>query len=150
MQHLLARASWDTDGVRDDLRDYVIGALGDTDGVLVVEAFVPGSGMTEGGDRLELGRLDADVVVLRASRADPATGVVSGAHVELRDGAPVRVRPWRLQVRSPEELDALAAAAGLALAERFGGWSGEPFDEDADVHVSVYRRVPGASLVSGQ
>src|SRR5690242_6725472 len=28
-QHLLARASWDTDGARDDLRDYVVGALGD-------------------------------------------------------------------------------------------------------------------------
>jgi SRSO17 transposase len=37
MQHLLGRASWDTDGVRDDLRDYVIGALGDEDGVLVVD-----------------------------------------------------------------------------------------------------------------
>jgi SRSO17 transposase len=37
MQHLLARASWDTDGVRDDLRDYVVGTLGDTDGVLVVD-----------------------------------------------------------------------------------------------------------------
>ena len=37
MQYLLARASWDTDGVRDDLRDYVIGALGDTDAVLVVD-----------------------------------------------------------------------------------------------------------------
>ena len=37
MQHLLARANWDTDGVRDDLRDYVVGALGDTDGVLVVD-----------------------------------------------------------------------------------------------------------------
>jgi SRSO17 transposase len=37
MQHLLARASWDTDGVRDDLRDYVVGMLGDTDGILVVD-----------------------------------------------------------------------------------------------------------------
>ena len=37
MQYLLARASWDTEGVRDDLRDYVIGALGDTDGVLVFD-----------------------------------------------------------------------------------------------------------------
>ena len=37
MQHLLARASWDTDGVRDDLRDYVTGHLGDTDAVLVVD-----------------------------------------------------------------------------------------------------------------
>ena len=37
MQHFLSRASWDTDGVRDDLRDYVIAALGDTDAVLVVD-----------------------------------------------------------------------------------------------------------------
>jgi SRSO17 transposase len=37
MQHFLARASWDTDGVRNDLRDYVIGALGDADGVLVFD-----------------------------------------------------------------------------------------------------------------
>src|SRR5436190_4618762 len=37
MQHFLARAVWDTDGVRDDLRDYVIGHLGDTDAVLVVD-----------------------------------------------------------------------------------------------------------------
>lgn len=37
MQHLLARASWDTDGVRDDLRDYVVDHLGDVDAVLVVD-----------------------------------------------------------------------------------------------------------------
>jgi SRSO17 transposase len=37
MQHFLARASWDTDGVRDDLRDYVIDTLGDTDGILVID-----------------------------------------------------------------------------------------------------------------
>ena len=37
MQHLLARASWDTDGVRDDLRDYVVDHLGDPDAVLVVD-----------------------------------------------------------------------------------------------------------------
>jgi hypothetical protein len=37
MQYLLARASWDTDGVREDLRDYVVGALGDPDAVLVFD-----------------------------------------------------------------------------------------------------------------
>src|SRR5581483_10864012 len=37
MQHLLNRAVWDTDGVREDLRDYVISGLGDTDAVLVVD-----------------------------------------------------------------------------------------------------------------
>jgi SRSO17 transposase len=37
MQYFLDRASWDTDGVRDDLRDYVTSRLGDTDAVLVVD-----------------------------------------------------------------------------------------------------------------
>ena len=37
MQYLLSRASWDTDGVREDLRDYVTGQLGDTDAVLVFD-----------------------------------------------------------------------------------------------------------------
>jgi SRSO17 transposase len=37
MQNFLARASWDTDGVRDDLRDYVLGTLADPDAVLVFD-----------------------------------------------------------------------------------------------------------------
>jgi SRSO17 transposase len=37
MQHLLARASWDADGARDVLRDYVTGWLGDADAVLVFD-----------------------------------------------------------------------------------------------------------------
>jgi SRSO17 transposase len=37
MQHLLARAAWDHDGVRDDLRAYLVEHLGDPDGVLVVD-----------------------------------------------------------------------------------------------------------------
>ncbi|SRR6266700_7260438 len=37
MQHLLGRAVWDHDKVRDDLRDYVIDHLGDPGAVLVVD-----------------------------------------------------------------------------------------------------------------
>jgi SRSO17 transposase len=37
MQHLLARAKWDADGVRDDVRGYVAGRLGDPGAVLVVD-----------------------------------------------------------------------------------------------------------------
>ena len=35
MQHLLARAKWDADGVRDDVRGYVLEHLGDPGAVLV-------------------------------------------------------------------------------------------------------------------
>ncbi|MBV9312552.1 MAG: IS701 family transposase, partial [Pseudonocardia sp.] len=37
MQYLLSRASWDTDGVRDDLRGYARDRLGDPEAVLVVD-----------------------------------------------------------------------------------------------------------------
>jgi SRSO17 transposase len=37
MQHLLARADWDADRVRDDLRTYVVEHLGDQQAVLVVD-----------------------------------------------------------------------------------------------------------------
>lgn len=37
MQRLLRRADWDVDGVRDDVRDYVVEQLGDPGGVLVVD-----------------------------------------------------------------------------------------------------------------
>jgi len=37
MQRLLSTAVWDVDGVRDDLRDYVVETLGSSDGVLVLD-----------------------------------------------------------------------------------------------------------------
>ena len=37
MQRLLRRADWDVDGVRDDLRAYVVEHLGDRDGVLIAD-----------------------------------------------------------------------------------------------------------------
>jgi SRSO17 transposase len=37
MQHLLSRAVWDHDGVRDDLRDYLVEHLGDPEAVLVID-----------------------------------------------------------------------------------------------------------------
>ena len=37
MQRLLRRAGWDVDGVRDDVRDYVVAHLGAPDGVLIVD-----------------------------------------------------------------------------------------------------------------
>lgn len=109
------------------------------DGAVIVEAFVPGDGAREGGDRVEVARLHADVVVLRVSRTDPGTGVVSGHHVELRDGAPVRLRPWQLCFASPADLDRSATAAGLVPTERYADWDGAPFDDESTTHVTVYR-----------
>lgn len=108
-------------------------------GHLVVEAFLP----VPSGDRerrLELRSVGADRVVMIASDRDAATGVVTGAHVELVDGASVRLRPWRIRPTRVEELDRWAAEAGLEVVRRDADWAGAPFDALGAGHVSVYRR----------
>ncbi|SNS69645.1 hypothetical protein SAMN06893096_106251 [Geodermatophilus pulveris] len=39
MQHLLARAVWDTDAVAGELRDFVVEHLGAADGILATESW---------------------------------------------------------------------------------------------------------------
>lgn len=115
------------------------------EGSLVVEAYVPAP--PEGVPRtsLDVARVTTDAVVLTATEHDAAAQVVTGQHIELRDGA-VRMRPWRVRYLTPEQLDALAADAGLALVDRWADWRRTPFDDDCDTHVSVYRRAPGREV----
>ena len=47
MQHLLGRAVWDADAVRDELQRYVIEHLGDEDSVLVIDE----TGFLKKGDK---------------------------------------------------------------------------------------------------
>lgn len=47
MQSLLGRSHWDADRLRDEVRDYVVEALGDEDGVLIIDE----TGFVKKGDR---------------------------------------------------------------------------------------------------
>lgn len=107
------------------------------DGALVVEAFVPAP--LEASRELVTRSVGDESVVLIATETDPPNAAVRGAHIELSNNG-VRVRPWRICVASPDELDAMATAAGLELAERHASWAGETFvPGSSDHHVSVYR-----------
>jgi SAM-dependent methyltransferase len=108
-------------------------------GALVVETFLPAS-IEQDERRLEVKEVSVERVVLIATDSAAGTGVVTGQHIELVDGEPVRLRPWRIRVVGLDELDALAAAAGLRLEERHGDWAGAEFDPQGAAHVSVYRR----------
>lgn len=137
--------------IGDDAKTAFLGAARnalDTGGRLVVESFVPVDGRHDTHDprgvhverHLEVKEVTFGSVVLIASETDHSTGVVVGQHVELRDGEPVRLRPWRVHVVTPEHLDTLARRAGLVLAERHGDWDGSPFGAGSYRSVSVYRR----------
>jgi hypothetical protein len=109
------------------------------DGRLAIEAYVPADPPTDAETVLEPRRVGLDHVVFTISTHLPMEQVVHGQHVELRESG-VRLRPWALRYATPDQLDAMAADAGLDLVERWGSWHGEPFGSASTVHVSIYGR----------
>lgn len=107
------------------------------EGRFVVEAFVPAD---EAGptSSVDVRRITADRVVLAVDRHDPDAGELWSAFVDISaDG--ITLRPTHVRYLRPAALDALAAAAGLRLADRHAGWDGTAFDSDTSSHhVSWY------------
>lgn len=108
-------------------------------GRFALECAVPGDPPARVKDAVELHSLDATRVVLRVSRQDPAAQTVLGQHVEITE-AGIRLRPWFLRYVQLDELDAMAARAGLEPDARWADWAGTDFGPDAVNHVSIYRR----------
>jgi len=106
-------------------------------GAFVIEAFVPEVPPRDGAE-IDLRSMTATEVVLSVSTHDASRQRAEGHFVHLADGAPVRLRPWSIRYAPPGELDAMAAAAGLILGERWANFHRHPFTEDSDRHVSVY------------
>lgn len=106
-------------------------------GGLAIETFVPADGDVP-RTSLDVRSVSADGVVLTATEHEPEAQLITGQHVQITEGG-IRLRPWSVRYLTPEQLDRLAADAGLVRAERWGGWDGRVFDDACDTHVSVYR-----------
>jgi SAM-dependent methyltransferase len=110
------------------------------DGAFVVEAYVPD---VDGGDRssdVTVRSMAADHVVLSVSVQHPGEQRAEGQFVHLSADGGVQLRPWAIRWATPDQLDEMAAAAGLRLDERLADMSGAPFTDDSVQHVSIYRR----------
>jgi SAM-dependent methyltransferase len=106
----------------------------------VVEAFVPDDHTGDGSSEVTVRSMAVDHVVLSVSVNRPDEQVYEGQFVQFTDGGAVRLRPWSIRWATPAQLDDMASAAGLQLAERFSDMAGTPFSDDSSQHVSVYRR----------
>jgi SAM-dependent methyltransferase len=114
-------------------------------GSFVVEAFVPATdAMAPARGDVTVRSLSADRVVLAVSRSDPASQLAEGQYVEITEAGGVRLRPWAIRWATPDQLDAMADAAGFDLQVRHAGWNHEPFGPDSTHHVSVFRSRPQA------
>ena len=108
-------------------------------GRFVIEAFVPPDPADIPTASVAPSTLSTDRLVLTATRHDPGTQTISGHHVELVEGETVRLRPWLVRYATPDQLDEMAAAAGLTRESRHEGWLDEPFTDASGHHVTVYR-----------
>ena len=154
MQHLLSRACWDADGVRDDMRGYVVEHLGDPDGVLVVDETgdLKKGTATAGVQRQytgTAGRIEnAQVAVYLAyagaarARAD-RPGAVPAAVVDRRPG-PLRRRghPRRHGVRDQAGTGAADDRAGRWMPGPPAGWvaGDEVYGADPGLRAGLEKR----------
>jgi SAM-dependent methyltransferase len=107
------------------------------DGLVVIEALVPIDESDIPARSLGPARVDSASVVFIETTWDRSTRRLEGRHVEVRDGA-VTQRPWSVLVRSPEQIDAAAAEAGLILHDRWSDWAATPFDDASSTHISIF------------
>lgn len=109
------------------------------DGVFVVENLVPTAHLEGRSQFVEAERVAAGEVVLDVNRYDPVTQLLEENHVRI-SAAGIRMGPIAQRLTFPSELDLMARLAGLRLAQRWGGFAGEPFTARSERHVSVYSR----------
>lgn len=107
-------------------------------GYFVVEAFIPDPALHDPPAQVGVRSMAVDRVVLSVTRARVDEQVAEGHFIEISEAGGVRLRPWSIRWVTIEQLDAMAAAAGLALAERWEAFDRSPFSASSSRHVSVY------------
>jgi SAM-dependent methyltransferase len=111
-------------------------------GAFVIEAFVPDpADFDRDEQQVQVRSVTEDAVSVRMHRYDRAAQTFLRQTIIFRNGS-VELKPFGMHYRWPDQLDGLAAAAGLRLQSRYATWRREPFGPDSPSHVSVYR-APG-------
>jgi len=108
-------------------------------GAFVVEVFAPDHDASPSGGGLTTSSVATDRVVLQATMADRASQTISGSTIEIVESG-IRLRPWRIRWATTEQLDQMAAAAGLVVRHRWAGWDRSPQVADGARRVTVYER----------
>lgn len=109
-------------------------------GVFVVEALVPDPALHDPPSQVGVRSMTVDRVVLSVTLSTVAEQRAEGHFIDISEAGGVRLRPWSVRWLTIEQLDALATAAGLALAERWQAFDRAPFSAGSTRHVSVYRK----------
>ena len=110
-----------------------------TNGVFVIEAFVPDVSRFVRGGNIAIRGIETDQAQIDVSKHDPVTQQVTSQHVYLAE-AGIKLYPVQIRYAWPSELDLMAQLAGLRLRERWANWRRETFTAASTGHISVYER----------
>jgi SAM-dependent methyltransferase len=112
-----------------------------SDGVFVMEAFVPDPARFDRNQRVSAIRVETDEVALDVTTHDPIAQTSDTQHVVIREDG-IRLYPVRIRFAFVAELDLMARLAGLRLRERWADWDRTPFASGSGKHISVWERDP--------
>ncbi|GIE33884.1 methyltransferase [Actinoplanes italicus] len=109
-------------------------------GRFVIEAFVPDDAKFDQEEReVQVWSVTEDEVRVRMHRYDRTEQSFVRQTVVFTDGG-VRLQPFGMRYQWPEQIDAMAAAAGLELEARYANWQREEFGPESTDHITVYRK----------
>ena len=111
-------------------------------GAFLIEAFVPDLARFHRGQGMRVTGIDPEPAAIELIRHD-AVGQRLYSQKVMFTEAGLRFCPARLRYAWPSELDLMARLAGLRLRERWGDWTGGPFTDRSDGHISLYEHAAG-------
>jgi SAM-dependent methyltransferase len=107
-------------------------------GAFVLETFVPNPADFDRDEQLQVRAVTEDAVRLRVHRYDRAAQTFIRQSITL-SAQGIRLEPFAMRYCWPEQMDEMAAGAGMHLAERHADWHRQRFDAESTSHISVYR-----------
>ncbi|HQZ34692.1 MAG TPA: class I SAM-dependent methyltransferase [Ilumatobacteraceae bacterium] len=106
-------------------------------GCFVIEAFVPDP-EHDPASNITVRSIAADRVVLSVSTTNAIDQVAEGQFIDITEAGGVRLRPWSIRWATTVQLDDMATAAGLRLADRWEAFDRTPFTTESERQVSVF------------
>ncbi|WP_329791230.1 class I SAM-dependent methyltransferase [Lentzea sp. DG1S-22] len=97
-------------------------------GRLVLESWEPEPERFVDNQYVETSLLDANFVVLSAAQLDPGEQVISQQSIMISNQG-IQLYPVRFRYFDVDQLDAMAAEAGLVLRDRYSDWDRAPYSE---------------------
>lgn len=111
-----------------------------SDGVFVIEAFVPDLTRFTGGQAMRAIRLDHHEAQLDISLVELDKQIITSQHMLITEQG-TRFYPVKIRYVWPTEMDLMARLSQLQLRARWSDWKKSPFTGESGKHISVYEHL---------